>query len=515
MNQTITHKTLKNVSYSMLNYAWPIVAAIFITPLIVAKLGIKEYGIYIFISTLMGFAGILDIGVSTALNKFFAERYSKGDYAGMSELFKTGNSLMLITGFIGLIGITSSLYIGEILWPDKVAAYMTYVPSFICAGILFLINVIMTLYIIVPNALQRMDIEAKIGMTFFTLQQITILTLVVMGYGVNAIYISLTLLTLCFYLWYRRRIASLLPEECKEAIHQFGWNKKEIIDSYRFGLGNFVNNIARTSISSLDKVVLPLFIGPSNLTYYSLPGSIANKTPGLSTAVANVILPMTAGFESTGDRERTKTLYKRSFRLITIPSVAITITILAFPYKMLEYWISPDVAEKATVTLIILACTNFILSLIGPLNNFFLGLGRLKALSKASISTAILNALLLFALLPTMGIEGAAWAYLLSLSPYIVLFYWTEYKFLAIEHRSKYYILLIAKLTLVSGLVFIFDRIILSPYINSFPLVLIASVISGALFMGLYFIFGFFEKEDVRDIRTFLHTVITNLKIRT
>lgn len=512
MTQTITHKTLKNVSYSMLNYGWPIIIAIFITPIIVAKLGIKEYGIYIFISTLMGLAGILDIGVSTALNKFFAERYSKGDYAGMSRLFKTGNSLMMLTGSIGLIGITSSLYLGQIFWPDQALQYMTYLPSFICAGILFLVNVMMTLYFIVPNAMQRIDIEAKIGIGFFTLQQTAILFVVLSNYGVNEIYVSLTVLTLCFFLWYRRRIASFLPTECKEAIHQFGWDKEEIIKSYRFGIGNFINNIARTSISSLDRVVLPLFVGPSNLTYYSLPGSIAMKTPGLSTAIANIILPMTAGFESVGERSRTKTLYIRSLRLITIPSVAITITILAFPYKMLQYWISSDVADKATATLVILACTNCLLALIGPLNNFFLGLGKLKALTMASVSTAILNAILLFVLLPTKGIEGAAWAYLISLSPYVVLFYWTEYKFLSIERRTEYYIKLIAKLTIVSIIVFLLDQIFISPYIYNFASVIVACMISGAIFMGLYFIFGFFEKEDVRDIRTFINTAIARIK---
>lgn len=66
---SLKYKSLKNASYNMFGYAWSIIFAIGITPIIVFKLGIKEYGIYIFINTLISLLGLIDLGITTAATK--------------------------------------------------------------------------------------------------------------------------------------------------------------------------------------------------------------------------------------------------------------------------------------------------------------------------------------------------------------------------------------------------------------------------------------------------------------
>jgi hypothetical protein len=45
----------------------------FITPIIILSLGVKNYGIYILIVTLIGFVNLIDFGLSTAILKFLSE----------------------------------------------------------------------------------------------------------------------------------------------------------------------------------------------------------------------------------------------------------------------------------------------------------------------------------------------------------------------------------------------------------------------------------------------------------
>ncbi len=499
-----TYRALSNALFSMIGFGWPIILAIFITPFTVHNLGVKEYGVYLFISTFIGIVGILDIGISSALSKFIAEENGRGDHEKMREIFGIGNTIFFGVGIVGALIIVGSAYIPLYFTNDPtITQYAQYKTAFVAGGLIFFTTSIMSIYAILPAAIQKLRASTRVGIIFTTLQQLVLVFIILNGYGTNALLWSSFVVTLLSYFAYRAMAENILPHELKKSVHQFRFNGEEIKKYYSFGIGVFVSNVANSSLTYLDKMIIPLFLGPSNLSYYSLAGSIANKTPAVSTIFSNVIFPMTASFEGAGDRERTKQLYVRSMRLMTVLSMAITVTIIAIPYKMLQYWISEDVAIKGTAVLILLAWTNFFLSLTTPLTNFLIGAGRLKQLAKATVTAAILNALLLLILLPTVGLNGAAWAYILALIPYLFLFYWTETHLLELPGRLLFYAKLVAKLVLVSAIVYIIDTELLAAHISNFKEVVLVGTISVLLFLLIYRAFGFFEKRDVDDIQTF------------
>ncbi len=392
------------------------------------------------------------------------------------------------------------------------ANYIKYVPAFIAAAGMFFLTSTMSLYNMIPTALQRVGAGVRVGLSFFTSQQLLIVFVIAAGYGVNGIFVGLLTLYVIFHHLYYRMARQLVHPDLRGALKSYGWNKSDVLNYYSFGIKVFVNNIANSSLTFLDKVIMPIFVGPSYLTYYGIAGSVANKTPAVSNTFASVIFPMAASFEGTGDRDRTKLLYTRSMRLITILSFSITITILSFPYKMLEHWISTEVALYATGTLIVLAWTNLILSLTGPLTNLLVGMGRLKELTRASVSAALLNALLLFIFIPPFGIYGAAVAYLVALIPYLFLFYWTETQLLCLKKRMSFYALFFLKLTTASIVTFIFNAHVVQQHIDNLTTVLAGSVVSIGFFLTFYYIFGLFEKEDVRDLKLFGKSILLNIK---
>lgn len=501
---TVKERALKNISYSLLSFGWPVLIALFATPIIVHHFGFKEYGIYIFISTLVSLAGILDIGFATALNKFIAERHGGKDKEALKNLFKTANTVLLVIGIVGAIFIVTSIFVGLSTFPgETVGAYRAYIPAFIYAGVLFLMNSIGGLYTIIPVAYQRFDIISKIGISLITIQQASILMVVFLDWSINTLFLIQAVLAVVFYFIYKKYTLEILSPDERSFVGKYGWNKDEAIRCYRFGVVSFLNNLAGSSLTYLDRIIIPLFLGPSNLTFYSLPGSITSKVPSLSITLSSVVFPMTAHFEGGGNRDMTKNLYVRSMRLITIVSTAVTVSFVAFAYQMLQYWISPELADKATSVLVVLALTNLALAITYPLNNFLFGMGKLKALSLTSASTAILNAILLVALLPHFGIVGAAWAYLLALIPYLFLIYITEKKYLELTFRRAHYLKLIRQLFVTSTVVFLFDVFLIKPLISSFFLVIVAVIISGVSFIVAHYLFGFFEKEDTYDILSF------------
>jgi len=509
----IKHSTFRNILYSLAGFGWPVVMAILITPIIVRHFGAKEYGIYIFISTLISLAGLLDLGVSTAISKFISERHGGGDTEGLKKLLKTANTILICIGGVGALLIISSIFIGIGSFPSEIASsYVIYIPSFIYAGVIFFINSINSIHVIIPTAYQRLDIASKIGIVFITIQQFGILAIAFLNGPVNDIFLLQAVLALVFYFIYRKYAASIVHEETRPFINSYGWSRLEAAKCYRFGITLFLNNLAGSSLTYLDRMIIPLFLGPSNLTYYSLPGSLTNKIPTLSGTLSSVIFPMTAYFEGGGNRDMTKNLYTRSMRLITVISTATAVTFIAFAYPILRYWISTDLADKATGVLVILTLTNLVIAITSPLNSFLLGMGKLKALTVTSIFTAGINALLLIALLPRFGIMGAAWSYLLAFVPYIFLLYKTERHYLELTFRQIHYFKLITHLILTSALIFMFDVFLIKPFITNFPLVIIAIILSCALFIAIHYLLGFFDKEDTHDILTFMKQAMNTMR---
>lgn len=504
MNEKLSHQTLRNSSYTFIAYLWPIIFSIIITPIIIFKLGVKDYGIYIFVNTIVSFLGLLDLGIAAAVTKYMATYYGANEESNLKSLIYTAHSLFFLLGLTGFIFSLSIYFWGANLLPFKFQAYSQYSFLFLIGGATFFVNAAVTVYNTIPNVLQRFDISSKVGVVSVTASGLIMLLIVEMGGRLNEIFLAQFLLTIIFssiMIYFSKK---LLPT----VFYKLNWDKEKIVMLYSFGLVAFLNNVANSALTYLDRLIIPFFVGPSNLTYYSVPGNVTTKIPGVSNNISATLFPLTSQFEGQKNLSGIRSLYVRSFRLITVVSAALTITTIAFAYDILLYWLNADFANKSSQILIILSVTNFILALSGPLSNFLLGLGKLKILSIVSVIMAGINGLLLLTLLPKYGIVGAAWAYLISVLPVFFIFYYTEKKYLMLSGRRKYYLQKIAYTLITSLVVWVFDYLFLSLFISNLATLVIAGAVSFLLYIILYKFLNFFEQEDWSDLENFFFRII-------
>lgn len=499
--ETNTNTAIKNSTYNFIGYVYPMLLAFIVAPITVNFLGIRNYGLYVFLSTILSLMGLLELGTSTAVSRYITKYNASNSIEKIKKTTGSANSIFSLVGLVGCFIFLSIAFGGHFFISSSLINYSNYPIAFIFAGLLFLTTSMSSVYVIIPNALGRFDLSNKIGIITITLQQISIIVVLLTGYSISTIFATQFIIAIINGLLNRRISKLLLPH----ISFSFAWDKEKIINFYKFGFTTFINNIAGSSLTYFDRIIIPFFLGPSNLTYYSLPGNITSKTPGISNALSGIIFPMAAHFDSLGDKEKIKKLYIRSTRLILVLSTAITVSMTSFSYQMLQYWINNDVANKASSVLIILAFTGLILSILSPISNLLLGLGKLKSLITSSIIMAVLNIILLFILIPRFGILGAAWAYLLSLIPTIWLIYQVESQYLKLgAKRLRYYITIISKLLLVSLISYTINIFILKNYIKNIGFLVIIGPLSIFIFISIYKAFGFFEKEDVSDIKNFI-----------
>ncbi len=487
----------------MLGYIWPMFFSLFITPIIIFHLGIKNYGIYLFINAIISLFGLLDLGLGTAIIKHMSYYYGKKDSRSISTLTHSANSLFIIIGCTGFIISLIIAFYGPLLLPTQFAVYRQYSLLFILGGAIFFVSASTNTYVSILTALQRFDIANKIGIISITASSLIILVAVISGAGIQGIFIIQFIIGIFFAVITIYQAKKILPE----ATLQLGWDNFEIKHCYQFGLITFVNNIATTALASLDRLIIPFYLGPSNLTYYSLPGNVTGKIPGISNTLSSTMFPTTSQMQGEQNSAQIEIFYIRSFRLITIMAAALSVTCIAFSYKILLYWLNADFANHSSIILIILTFTNFILAMFGPLSNFLLGLGKLKFLTTMSTIMGILNVILLIIFLPRYGITGAAWAYLISVLPVGYVFYYTEKKYLSLTNRKHYYIKKLFGITITSIIVLLTDTYLCSPLVVNIATLLLMGGVSVLLFLLTYKFLNFIEREDWKDIEQFYLTV--------
>jgi len=496
---SLTFKTLRNISFNLTSYVWPIVFSVFVTPVIVFGLGVKDYGIYIFINTVTGLLTILDLGVTTATIKYLSQYIGSKEEERMKNLLYSMNTIFFLIGCAGfIITILFSFFANRFL-PDIIVREQYYLIIFIIAGFSFLISSISNFYSIIPYVTQRFDVSSIINIVFVTISSLANLILILLGYRLMAIFIAQAIISLISLLIRRQIATNLLPW----INYRFMLVKEEIIKCYKLGLAYVFNNISNMSLSSLDRLIIPLFIGPTQLSYYSLPGNIAMRIPGVADNISGVFFPLTSSLQGNNDAKKIERVYIRSMRLMIIVSAAISFAIIFMSHSILQYWLNLSFAIQSSKILVILAITAFIISLLSPVNSLLFGLGKLKLLSIVSFFMAIINAISLFLLLPDFGIEGAAWAYFFSVLPIFFIIYRVEKYYLNLTSRLTFYFNSAIKLSLTASAFYLVCIFLILPLVVNKMTLVIMGPIAVVSYLAIYQIFGFYEPEDWKDIKKF------------
>jgi O-antigen/teichoic acid export membrane protein len=499
-----THTVLKNSLFRLFGFFFPIIFSIAITPVVVNKLGTQDYGLMIFINSVLGILGLLDMGISTATIKHVAEYKGKGDGEGAVRSIRTANSLFLIIGILGMMLVGLIILGMTLFFGDKVANNPEIVTVMLIGAGLFFINSVNSVYTLIPSALQRFDIATAINAISLTVGSLANLAVVLLGGKLVAIFAVNALVATVFFFVWRKYSLAILPE----AKWRFAWSASEVRRTISFSAYASVNEFARSTLFSLDRLIIPLYAGAASLTYYTIPGNLTARITGVSDNIAGTLFPLSAHLNATGEHDALRTGYVRSSRIILVVSTAIAAGLAFNGYEILRYWINAEVAKNGAMVMVILALTNLCLALLSSASNLFVVLGKWRFYTAISTSMAVVNVIALFVLLPRYGIEGAALAYLISTAPVIYALYVLEKKYLQIPGKTKRWVLNFSKIVATTLVFAVANGFLIKQNINGLTSLVILGPSSVLLWLAIYYVLGFVPREDRDDIVRFVRVML-------
>lgn len=505
MVETLTHRTVKNVIYSLIGFIWPLLLSFAVTPIIVKSLGSARFGFYALLNGLPMVFTLLDFGFSYTLVKQLSENRLNHSKESLSAVFSSTSILYALLGIVGFFVLFVFKGVFGALFKINAEFISSYDLAFFVIGLTFFIQMLTVPLVQIPFSLQRQDSATKVSMLNSVFLQLGSVLVLKTGHSVMALLIVQLFSAAFLFLSYNFIWRSIAPD--LKFVPKFSKGVLRTIGSE--GIWVFIRNNMVNILGQLDKFVLGAMWGPTAVGYYSTAQMIPEKISSTSFSLSHVFFPVFSEVSSETQEEknkRVKSIFRRSFSVISIITAGLTVLVLLYGYQLVRFWVNEDFANNTVKALPILALTYLLLSFGNFFQSFLSGLKELKFLAVSIMILAVVDVIFMFLLIPGYSVNGASAAYLISALPMLPFLYYIERKFLKSEKPEifNFYCQLFGKILCVSLITFGLGRILILPYISNLTLAVSLGGITFVLYFVIFWAFGFYSKEDENLVRSYI-----------
>ncbi len=397
----------RNTMWNLVGSGAPMLVALFSIPILIRGLGKERFGVLTLAWALIGYASLFDLGLGRALTQLVAKKLGAGDEKEIPSLAWTSLLLMMLLGFaatacILLISpwlVHSGLNVSDELEPEMLQAFRLLalsIPFVITtAGLRGLLEAHQRFGLI--NAL-------RIPMGVFTFAG----PLLVLPFSKSVVPVVGALVAGRIIAWAAHLLVCLrvLPELRRS----IAWERSAVGPLLRLGGWMTVTNVVGPLLVTLDRFVIGAMVSLTAVAYYATPYEVVTKFLLFPGALMGVIFPaFSTGFAL--DRERTALLFGRSVKSLFLILFPAMLCMVALAQDGLRLWLGAEFAQHSFRVLQWLAVGVFVTSLSYMPFSLIQGAGRPDITAKLHLIELPLYLGLLWWLIRTHGIEGAAIAW--------------------------------------------------------------------------------------------------------
>jgi O-antigen/teichoic acid export membrane protein len=375
-----------------------------LAPFVLHRVGASDYGLWILITSLTGYASVLEFGISSAIIKYVSELRVKGDREEIHALIGTALTLYTILGILAILfGVAVSFLLPQII---KVPAeeQSEAAKLVLLAAVGLGISIPATIIVGVLKGLQRFDLLNLLYVINTLLGAAATIAVLLLGggiIGIAAAAIPVTVLTQLPGLWLVRRAD---PEM---RISWRGARRDRVRKVTGFSVKLFVIQIARQLQMRTDEIVIASALPVARVTPYAFGRRLGEIPNTLANQFVTTLMPLASGLHAEKDWTRLRAMYVASARLAVAISAPLAAILSVLSPTILTLWIGPSYATYWPVVLLISVSSVVALSQ-WPSGSMLQGMARHNILAVTSILNGLINLGLSLFLVRRLGIFGVA-----------------------------------------------------------------------------------------------------------
>lgn len=390
-------------------------------PLYIKFMGIESYGLVGIFTSLLALFGLLDMGLSTTLNRELARYSAQPDKAqDMRNLVRTlelpywGVAFVIGLAVVGLSGPIATYWVKA----DKLTPATVKQALMIMGGVVAF-RWPVSLYSGGLMGLQKQVLLNGINVFEATLRgfgAVLVLWLIsptIQAFFACQIFISMVhVLLLAFFLW------RSLPKSG----HRSHFQKELLLRIWRFAAGMTGISVTAIILTQTDKIVLSKILSLEMFGYYTLATVVASTLYHFIGPVFYALFPRFSQLVSLNDQIGLKELYHKSCQFMSVMILPAAIVVSLFSSEILILWTGDSVTVANTHSIVSILIIG---TALNGLMNIPYGLQLAHAWTNLALYTNIIASIILvpmiYFLANRYGAVGAASAWIILNAGYVLI----------------------------------------------------------------------------------------------
>lgn len=394
-----------NIATSYGRFVVAIIAVFLLTPFIIGKIGVDDYGLWALALAVSGMLGLMDFGLATAAVKYVAEHSARGDVEGRNRVISTLLTVYLTIGAVTLAGVAlfafhsyDPLNAGQISGREDFRSLMIMVGFMVALGFplslfraaltgsghMYLSNTAEIVMTVGYSSLSALFLAWGMGIVGLPVAQV-----IGMAMGLAS------LVFLCY-----RKLDGLKLVLSFKGLSQSG-------ELLAFSGWAFVANAAVLIIMRMDPVLIKAMLPLSAVAIYAVAAKIAEYSLLLNKQFSNALMPMISQAHAVGQAGTVQMVLTDGTRYLMALAMPMLVLIGIYADPLLTLWLGEGFSEAVPVLQVLSIAVGCSVLQLNAAN--VLGMtGRHRFVAGSMGLSALINLVVTLTLLPRIGLLGAA-----------------------------------------------------------------------------------------------------------
>jgi O-antigen/teichoic acid export membrane protein len=382
------------------------VANFFLAPFIVNSLGNSAYGAWALLGAMVGYLGLLDLGVRGAVMRFLARLHAVENHEEASRFASAGMMVFSVSSIVAVAaGVVFSLGLDR--WFDIPAELIAESRVAVVLIAMTIALALMTgVYGGIVAAMQRFDVSSGSEIGIEAVRIVAVVVALRAGGGLvalAAIQLGCGVLRFAFSYVFSRR---LYPEL---RVAWGRWSREHLRQILGYSVASTALAGASMVVYQMDSLVIGASLPIAMVTYFAIAGTLAHYGRAVVDGISHTVPPRVSAQEGRGDLAGARMTALMGGKVATLIHLPIIVTFLLRGETFIGLWMGPEYADLAGQVLWILSISYWFLAGRQVMVTTLMGLNRHRVLIPAAWAEAILNLGLSLYWVGSYGIAGVAW----------------------------------------------------------------------------------------------------------
>jgi O-antigen/teichoic acid export membrane protein len=413
----------RNVIFNWMGTIANTAVGFFLAPFILHRLGDVAYGVWVLAVAVIGYLGLLDVGMQSAVLRFVSQGHTRQDHEGATEAL---SSALWVRIQISVLVLLLSAGLAE-AFPHLFKIPAALARDAQIATMIVGVNaaLVMSVGVVggVLSALNRYDLQNYVLFVQTAIRVTGVVFVLRAGHGIVAIAVCELFTVIVgniLLVWFAHRIYPELRIRIRKP------QPGTLGRIWSYSSYAFLTTIAVRLVYQTDNIVVGSFISTAAVAVYSFANTLCRSADMVVGSMGATFVPAASTYEAAGDSSRLLGLFKNGTRATMVLSLPILITFLVRGPSFIGLWVGPQYAHESGWVLRILSFALIFAFANRTAASIAFGVEKHRTVSFYAIGEGVANLALSIALVHWFGIYGVALGTMIpSLFVHIVL--WPGY----------------------------------------------------------------------------------------